>query len=168
MRRWLLVALACSGCAHERVVSTRVDTHEIDTPGAVRHAQAADRKYVPPALMGESSDPAYPAELLAQRLPSRTVAARVVVDESGSVTSVTPIEPLEDAVALRFFAAVVEACRTWRYAPYTEIATTAVEIPNDDGTVTTEYPSRALPFHRDYAFTFSQVGGRATVSSAKQ
>jgi hypothetical protein len=167
MWRWLLVALACTGCAHERVVSTRVDTREIDTPGAARYEMAANKKYIPPAFMSEPADPVYPPELLPQRLPPRAIAARVVVDESGSVTAVTPIEPLANEADERFFAAIVAACESWRYAPYTEVADTPIETPNDDGTVTTEYPSRALPFHLDYAFTFSQQDGRATVSAAR-
>ena len=157
-----------------------IDRAEFPNRGAVeaRTIESSAADTYPTATPGEEYDgalpfdelalPAYPENLLAQRWPPVAVRVRVVVDESGDVTDVTLLNASERAQL--FFPATAAALRTWTFVPLvkSERGAGPTQIVYHGFLTTYEGKATALPFHRDYEITFSQIGGKATVTSARE
>jgi TonB family protein len=118
-----------------------------------------------PAPMEDHVAPAYPAELLAQKLPAITVRVRLVVDENGIVNDATLLESPPNYP--QFFAAVQAAVRQWTYSPLVR------SVPAEEDTVLqfngwrSTYSGKAttMPFHQDYDIVFTQKDGEGVVTS---
>ena len=129
----LLVLL--SGCA-QQVHMTRaepppqrdgeVGVSEITAlvPVAARMVIADTETFFMPLARHDNALPAYPAALLAQRLPPQSACLRVSIDGAGTVMEAAPIEQPPDCpgsgadeVDARFFAAAEAAARHWQFDP---------------------------------------------------
>ena len=98
------------------------------------------------SLVLHAPAPQYPAALLARQLPPVTVRVSMVVDASGAVTHVTPLNA--DEVEPAFITATVDALMTWRFSPLTRTRNGVAE---------------PLPYSEIERFVFRQVNGRAVV-----
>lgn len=144
----------------------RVEAQALAEPDAQRYSAEGNVEYVQALGYPENAMPAYPAELLALRLPDVAVRARLIVDATGSVTDVTRFD---DRVDTRFFASVRDACLGWKYSPLLrlDLAAGPTTIEDSDGSVTYAGRPTALPFHRDYVFRFMQRDGKAEVGTSE-
>ena len=119
-----------------------------------------------PTPFPENAVPAYPEQLLADRLPPVRLSVRAVVNERGQVTDVSAIGvvPAEHEA---FFASVQAALLTWQFLPLVQITDGPGMTEIVNGNSTWNYPgqAKALPFHQDYAFVFQQQDGKGRVSA---
>ncbi|MDO5610719.1 MAG: hypothetical protein Q4G62_08140 [Pseudomonadota bacterium] len=83
---------------------------------------------------------------MARQLPPVTVRVRMVVDVTGGVVSVTPLNA--DEVEPEFISATVDALKGWHFAPLTRTRNGIAE---------------PLPYSEVESFVFRQVNGRAVV-----
>ncbi|WP_440222609.1 hypothetical protein ACQQ2N_16200 [Dokdonella sp. MW10] len=160
------VLAACSGVgsrperAHGQHSS--VQAHELAAPADERYRHSGDVTYTKPMPAGENPMPAYPAELLAQRLPPRTIAARLIFDAQGEVAEVRPLADDDSLETEAFMRSIRTAADSWHY-------TTLVERRRVTGAgsafaaMEVEIVETPMPFRLDFAFTFTQSDGRGTV-----
>lgn len=142
-----------------------VKAQELAVPASQRYEHSANVEYIQALAYPENVMPAYPAELLARRLPPTTVTVRLVVGPDGTVAGVESLDPTTTPERDRLFEVVREACLRWKFSPLVRLdldagPTTVVE---DGGATTYKGRPTALPFHLDYAFNFSQHDGRPQV-----
>lgn len=144
--------------------SGEVSAQRIEPSASDRYAFAQGATYDQPRAAADNPLPAYPVELLAQRLAPQAVRARLIVDTQGRVVEVRALDPTSEAAA-GFAASVHAACATWRFSPLTETRAVEQRRRLPDGDLEIEYvpETRALPFHLDYRFVFRQVDGRPVV-----
>lgn len=123
--------------------------------------------YDSPVPFDESAAPQYPASLLVQHLPPVSIKVRVIVDESGSVTQVSPLD-LAATADPSFFASIDATVRSWKFSPLVKFGkgagSTTIKFHGREQTY--EGAATALPFHRDYEFTFAQRDGEGFVSTS--
>jgi hypothetical protein len=129
-------------------------------------AAAPDEAYDYPRQFGDNAPPAYPDELLAQRMPPQRVPVRVIVDAAGIVTSISPLDagaPLDPA----FLTAIRTAVSAWKFTPLVHIKNGPgrTDITFQDVVSTYTGLATALPFHQDYEFWFTQRDGKGFVST---
>jgi hypothetical protein len=138
----------------------------VEVPASDRYKAAAGAHYEQPIASPKNPMPEYPLELLSKRLSPISVEVRVVVDTMGRVTSVTP-ETQPNQGQLPFVESVRSAVKTWEFTQLVEVVpgNEYTILPDADGSEAM-YPgkAKALPFHQDYRFTFSQTNGKANVS----
>lgn len=128
-------------------------------------------EYVKPQFQPGNPMPIYPADLVGLRLPVHVIAIRMIVDEKGAVSQVTP-SPLaastEDEYRPRFEESVKSALDRWYVSP----PQIRKFKPGDDldGDGKPDYrvmvASRTLKAFFDISFTFDIVDGKPVVRSA--
>ncbi|MET0225338.1 MAG: hypothetical protein ABW187_02745 [Dokdonella sp.] len=112
--------------------------------------------------------PAYPSSLLARPVPPTVVKVRLRVESDGAVFKVDPLDPSATADQRAFIEAVRDACWSWKYSPLIRMDLNRGETVRIEGNgLSTEFKGHptALPFHVDYAFTFSRRDGRPSVET---
>jgi TonB family protein len=129
-----------------------VSAEVLERPSAARYPTAPGVSYSGSAPSRDNPNPEYPAGLLARLLPPVTVMVRVVVGGDGAVSSASIIEPASEDAA--FGDATLAAVRAWTFDPLRRVTVT-------DG------KSEALPFTREFRFTFRQVNGHAVVDNVQ-
>jgi TonB family protein len=117
-------------------------------PEGSRYKNAPGVSYTNPEPERLNPVPTYPSYLLAKRLEPVEVIARVIVNATGSVDTVTIT--LNSSQEQAFSDATLTAVKTWTFRP----------LKRTEGLVT-----EPLPFTQEYRFTFKQVDGRAIVYS---
>lgn len=143
-----------------------VQARVVATKGVERYEESENVTYLPPVPATDNPAPAYPPELLSLRLPPTTVSVRIVVDESGVVTRVDPIDVAGTPAESAFLASIEDACRRWKFSPLIQ-GILDVEKQADGSIAILEAREKPLPFHLDYAFLFTQNDGQPTVSADK-
>lgn len=141
----------------------QVEASLLEASAAERYQHVEGVSFEQPTAFPENSVPTYPAAELRYRLAPVKVAVRVVVNAEGLVSSVEPLG--QSSEHREFLQSVQEAVQTWRYYPLvkTVLGTERTKIRVGDATTTYNGVATALPFHQDYAFTFSQLDGRPHV-----
>ena len=135
-------------------------------PVAARMQIADTETFFMPLASHDNVLPAYPAALLAQRLPPQSACLRVSIDGAGAVMDTAPVEQPPDcpgtgAADARFFAAAAAAARQWLFDPAVRC-----EYPNPqaqqarDCTGGRETPQAVSLAYR---FVFEQRDGRGSV-----
>ena len=175
---WTIAALLL-GCSHQVRETARPATPVPvagEVTGTAIEPNASERYeinasdpayYEQPTDYPDNPSPAYPSPLLAQRLPPATVRVRVVVNESGRVTQVQQLDADgADLHSDEFIASVQSTVAGWKYLPLVKVTpgeehTTLYYESNSFSTYSGK--AVALPFHKDYEFTFRQVDGRGSV-----
>ncbi len=161
---------ACASAPPKQTMSKlqgSVDVHELKAAESERYDHAGHVDYIQPLAYPENVSPAYPPDLLARRLPPIIVTVRLIVDTNGAVTEVRPLDAIEAPEQDRFFGAISAACRQWKFSALIRLdldagPTTVIE---DGESVVYSGQPKALPFHRDYAFGFSQRDGKPQVDT---
>jgi len=171
----VVLVLACFGCSSQAPkpqpppqakLSGQVTGGLIAAPASESYIAEKGAYYEQPICSSDNALPAYPPDLLSQRLPPVSVQVRVVVDELGQVSSVTSSESVGPR-QLPFVESVRSALQKWKFTQLVKV------IPGKDYTglrdgdgLQTFYPGKAtaLPFHQDYRFIFSQEEGKANVT----
>lgn len=173
----MALVLLSSGCAQQVSVTRaesppprdgEVGVSEISAlvPAEGRMEIADTETFFMPLASRGNALPAYPAALLARRLPPQMTCLRVSIDGAGAVMDAAPIEqppdcPSSAEVDVQFFAAAVAAARGWQFDP----------------AVRCEYPNLQAQQARDctggretpqavslaYRFVFEQREGRGSV-----
>ena len=170
----LLIASMLVACAAQQALksidlprSGDVAMTAVDATQEQSYSMAGDAQWVAPTPFSENEAPVYPTYLLAANLPPLTVRVRVIVDEGGVVTGSSALEAPPDYP--QFFAAVQAVVGGWKYWPLVKVLPAPgkrTDIFFHGYVSTYEGQAAALPFHQDYDFTFTQVDGRGTVTSA--
>lgn len=114
--------------------------------------------------------PIYPADLLADALPPRTVCLQVDIDESGKVSAATPaddVDPCPTGTEPAFVEAARSAVLTWRFDPalrcvFPDAATRELAIASCAGGE--EHPQA---IRIAYRFVFESLDGRGVVRMGK-
>jgi len=141
----------------------QVEASLLEATATERYQYVEGVSFEQPTPFPENAVPTYPVTQLRYRLAPVSVAVRVVVNSEGFVSSVEPLgQPSEHH---EFVQSVVEAVQTWRYYPLvkTVLGPERTKIRVGDATTTYNGVATALPFHQDYAFSFSQLDGRPHV-----
>jgi hypothetical protein len=170
---WILFATIC-GCASEkhldvsngRIVGA-VSGSIIPTKPQDQYSAKPGARFEAPASYSDNANPLYPEQLLAAKLPPIRVRVRIMVDEGGGVTSITPLDkvpPEQEA----FLSSVQSALSDWKFWPLVQITDRpgASTVTSSDGE-TKQYSGLAqpLPFYQDYQFVFRQHNGKGTTST---
>jgi hypothetical protein len=172
----VVLVLVCFGCSSqapksqrtpEAKLSGQVTGELIAAPASERYVAEKGAYYEQPLGSPDNALPAYPPDLLSQRLPPVSVQVRVVVDDLGKVTSITSSEQ-PSLGQLPFVESIRSTLQGWKFTQLVKV------IPGDDYTALPDadgsqifYPGKAtaLPFHQDYRFIFSQKNGKANVTA---
>jgi hypothetical protein len=170
----LCAALTACASAPPRPTTSKpqgsVDVRELKAVESERYDHAGHVDDIQPLAYPENVAPAYPADLLARRSPPTAVAVRLIVDTNGAVTEVQPLDAMETPGQKLFFGAISSTCRQWKFSRLIRLdldagPTTVVE---DGASVLYSGRPKALPFHRDYAFGFSQQDGKPHVDTVER
>lgn len=170
---WILLAAIC-GCASEKHLALSNGRIVGDVSGSIVPTKPRDQnsakpgtRLEAPASYSDNPNPLYPELLLAAKLPPIRVRVRILVDEGGGVTSVTPLDevpPEQEA----FLSSVQSALSDWKFWPLVQITDgpDASTVTSSDGE-TKQYSGLAqpLPFYQDYQFVFRQHDGKGTIST---
>jgi len=135
---------------------------------APAHIEPPRLEYIQPKPDPGNAPPVYPSSLLTRHVPSTLVKVRLRIESDGAVFKVDPLEPPATAVQRAFVEAVRDACWSWKYSPLIRMDLNRGETVRVDGNgSSTEFRGHptALPFHVDYAFTFSSRDGRPGVET---
>jgi len=162
-----------TGVQTTRAASSR---HAADGARAEDPAPAEDPAHVDPPRVEfiqpkpdpANALPAYPPSLLARHVPPTVVKVRLRIETDGAVFKVDPLDPPKTADQRVFVEAVRDACWSWKYSPLIRLDLNRGEtVRVDSKGSSTEFKGHptALPFHVDYAFTFSRRDGRPGVES---
>jgi hypothetical protein len=148
------------------VVSARAD----DPAGADRpaHVDPPRLEFIQPKADPGNAVPQYPSRLLTRHVPPTVVKVRLRIESDGAVFKVDPLEPPATADQRAFVEAVRDACWSWKYSPLIRLDLNRGEtVRVDDKGSSTAFKGHpmALPFHIDYAFTFSRRDGRPGVET---
>lgn len=176
MRQFAIVtaALLLAGCAATPsapdVRSGQVGVREVTegVSGEARLVLAPNETFAPPLPLPDNAVPAYPAALLAQRMPPRAVCVQVGIGEDGGVLGTAPAPVSGDCPDLSgddlvpFFDAAAAAAQTWRFEPAFRCVFPQPPGPDDacGGSDTEEIPQAVSLVFR---FVFEQQDGRGTV-----
>lgn len=147
----------------------RVGVTELDAavPAEMRLVLAENESFQPPLPDFDNALPDYPADLLALRLPPRSVCLRLSIDESGAVTEAEPIDQSPDCtvgmdIESAFHAAAAQAAMSWRFEPAFRCIFPDGTPPDSacgfDGTL--EVPQSVSLMYR---FVFEQIDGQGRV-----
>jgi TonB family protein len=152
-----LAFLAClvAGCATTPEETTSqtsfladgvVAAEIVDKPSSERYEIRPGEQFFSEVPRRENVRPAYPTQLLVERLGPISVTARIVVNASGEVEKAEIVE--SSAAIPQFSESVLAAVKTWTFLPLKRVVGNKLE---------------PLPFTQDYKFTFKQENGRAVV-----
>jgi TonB family protein len=171
-----LAAVVLPGCGAKKPVDLAatdrlgdVGMIRIEAPESQSYPVESDQTWQYASPWDDNLPPTYPESLLARRLPPTRVKVRMIVDETGRVTSVEPLDPAGTADPA-FLAAVQSALKIWTFRPLLKVepkkrdSTTLVFHGIQmtlDGLVT------PLPYHEDYEFAFTQRDGIGYVSTRR-
>lgn len=168
----LLLPLLLVGCASgpgkprtsrpEGEVQARV----VEAQPSERYEEADNVSYLRPMPAPDNPAPVYPPAWLPLRLPPAIVSVRLIVDETGAVSDVQWLDANGAPAQEAFYASVRAACRQWKFTPLIQ-GILEVEKQSDGSIAILEAREKALPFHLDYAFRFSQYDGQPAVSADK-
>ncbi len=176
---WMIAVLALAACATPPAVvrtpearsgearSGQVGMEDLTaTVAAAERMQLADNEhFLPPLPEPGNTVPAYPLELLIQRLPAQIVCLRVSIGEDGVVTSSALLERPPDcdvpAAAAQFVAAAQTTVASWHFDPALRCLFERGQKPKYltcDG-------AREVPqsVSLTYRFVFEQQDGRGSV-----
>lgn len=129
-----------------------------------------DVEFISPRAQPGNAPPVYPPRLVAARYGDATIAVRIVVSTSGSVSSIddSPLMnsragPMEE----EFRDAVEAAVSSWRFHPGKLRRVEKGEDYDLDGApdFTRVLSSENIPVYLDIRFDFSIVEGRGAVST---
>lgn len=126
----------------------RVNARILDVPSSEQYRMAANGHFSSPTAFSHNPMPQYPEALLVRRLPPAEVRIRVVVDADGVVTSTSPVGDVGPD-RQSFVDATIAAVTYWQFTP--------LYMTDEQG------QWQKMPFHQDYAFTFTQVDGKGSV-----
>jgi hypothetical protein len=92
----------------------------------------------------------------------------VVVNETGYVTRIRPLNEEDSPAYLAAFESTRSAVAGWHYLPLVRISAGpgSTTIKDEFGGFAASYDGVAvpLPFHQDYEFEYSQVDGKGNVT----
>jgi hypothetical protein len=120
-----------------------------------------------PTAYADNAIPSYPELLLAAERPPIQMRVRIIVNEGGDVTSVTPLDqvpPEQEA----FLSSIQTALSDWKFWPFVEITDrpgTSIVTASDGETKQYSGLAQPLPFYQDYQFVFRQHGGKGIISA---
>ncbi|MEH6417574.1 hypothetical protein [Pseudomonas sp. CGJS7] len=178
MKTWILpgaCALLLAACATtaprppaDDGRSGAVGVRSIDKlmPGTDRMQLADNETFQMPLAEAGNPLPAYPAELLTQRLPPQTVCLRVAIGADGRVMDSQPIAdaqagcPDGDGRDPRFIQAARTAAAQWRFDPAFRCVYPGPK-PDEQGCVTGV--EQAVAVSLAFSFVFEQQDGKGTV-----
>lgn len=170
------IALGLAGCASAPPAaqaeagarSGAVGVRSIDKQllGADRLALAANETFQMPLAEAGNAVPAYPEDLLAQRLGPQTVCLNLAIGADGTVSGSRPVEraegcPAPDAVDPRFVAAVRRAVADWRFDPAFRCVYPGARPADEQGCVSGREEPVAVSLA--FVFVFEQSDGRGRV-----
>lgn len=171
----VVFVLVFSGCSSQATkpqplpqakLSGQVTGGLIAAPASESYVAEEGAHYEQPVGSPDNALPAYPSDLLLQRLPPVSVQVRVVVNDLGKVTSVTCSEQATSS-QLPFVEIVRSTLLAWKFTQLVKVipSNTYTALPDGEGSQFI-YPGKAtaLPFHQDYRFIFSQKDGKASVT----
>lgn len=165
----LLAACAPTRPALEDARAGRVGVAEVDTavPAEMRLVLADNESFQLPLPDADNVLPEYPPDLLALRLPPRSVCLRLSINENGAVTDTAPIDQGPDCavgmdIESAFYAAAAQAAMSWRFDPAFRCIFPEGMEPHTacgfDGTL--EVPQAVSLVYR---FVFEQIDGQGRV-----
>ena len=164
--RFVDTGVQTTSAARRAADSTRsIDPALADAPA---HAEPPRLEYIQPKPDPGNALPVYPASLLKRQVPSTVVKVRLRIESDGAVFKVDPLEQPATADQRAFVEAVRDACWSWKYSPLIRMDLNRGEtVRVDSRGSSTEFKGHptALPFHIDYAFTFSRRDGRPGVET---
>ena len=133
---------------------------------APERMQLADNEtFQMPLAERDNAAPAYPRELLAQRLAPQTVCLNVAIGADGRVSGSDPVGieqgcPASMAAAPQFVEAAQAAVRQWRFDPAFRCVYPGAK-PQEEGCVTGK--EEAVAVSLAFSFVFEQKEGKGTV-----
>ena len=165
----LLAACAPTRPSPEDPRAGRVGVTEVDAavPAEMRLVLADNESFQPPLPDFDNALPDYPADLLALRLPPRSVCLRLSIDEHGAVRDTEPGDQGPDCAGGRdiesaFHAAAAQAAMGWRFEPAFRCIFPEGTPPDSacgfDGTLEVPQPVSLI-----YRFVFEQIDGQGRV-----
>lgn len=164
---------ACAGCAAKKPAEFvdpgrlgDVGILPIEAAPADSYTVESNEHYDYPVPWDDNLPPAYPEDLLAQRLPPVHVKVRMIVDEGGVVQR-TMLLDTPERTDPAFFAAIEAAVGRWTFMPLIRRKPAAGTTKLTYHGHTQQYAgvAAALPFHQDYEFTFTQRDGIGFVTT---
>lgn len=164
----VLLASCASGPATPGTAQRKgeVQARVVEARPSERYETTDNVTYLRPVPAADNPAPVYPAAWLPLRVAPTTVSARLIVDETGAVTDVRLLDANDSPAQDAFFASVRDACRQWKFTPLIQ-GILDVEKQADGSIAILEAREKALPFHLDYVFRFSQHDGQPAVSADK-
>lgn len=166
----LSILVACSSLrpgAKPSATQGDVSAQKLTAPDSERYEHLTNVEYIQTLAYPENVAPVYPVALLARRLPPMTVTVRLVVGANGTVAGVELLDETTTSERDHLFEAVREACLLWKFSPLIRLDLDAgpTVVTDDGGTTTYKGRPTPLPFHLDYAFSFSQHDGRPQIEA---
>lgn len=169
------LALALAACATApsadraagpvRIGQVGVEDLSAAVAASARMELGDDEHFLPPLPEPDNPLPAYPAELLAQRLPPQAVCLRVSISEAGWVVLSAPLQLPPDCelqgVPVQFVAAAQAAVAGWRFDPALRCVFKPGERPEHRTCVGAQEIPQAVSL--TYRFVFEQQDGRGAV-----
>ncbi|MEI2454342.1 hypothetical protein ABU614_13165 [Lysobacter firmicutimachus] len=133
---------------------------------AERLQLAANETFQMPLAEAGNAAPAYPDELLAQRLAPQTVCLNLAIGADGAVAGSRPVEraegcPAPATVDPRFFAAARRAVAQWRFDPAFRCVYPGAKPVDEQGCVSGREEPVAVSLA--FRFVFEQRDGRGLV-----
>lgn len=133
---------------------------------ADRLSLAANETFQMPLAEAGNAVPAYPEDLLAQRLGPQTVCLNLAIGADGAVTDSRPVEraegcPTPDTVDPRFFAAARRTVADWRFDPAFRCVYPGAKPADEQGCVSGREEPVAVSLA--FRFVFEQHDGRGLV-----
>jgi len=134
--------------------------------GADRLPLAANETFQMPLAEPGNAAPAYPEDLLAQRLAPQTVCLNLAIGADGAVAGSRAVEradgcPTPDTVDPRFFAAAQAAVAQWRFDPAFRCVYPGAKPAEEQGCVSGR--EEAVAVSLAFRFVFEQRDGRGLV-----
>jgi hypothetical protein len=132
-----------------------------------QHAAKQGTRLEAPVPYSDNATPLYPEPLLAETLPAIRVRVRILVDERGGVTSVTPLDAVPPEQE-PFLLSIRSALSDWRFWPFVQVTDgpgTSTVTSSDGETRQYSGAVQLLPFYEDYQFVFRQHDGKGTISA---
>ena len=170
----MVLALGLTACAStpkpqaDDPRSGAVGVRSIDKlmPSKDRMELADNETFQMPLAEANNAVPAYPAELLAQRLSPQTICLRVAIGADGKVMDSQPIDDAQagcggvTALDPRFIAAARSAAAQWRFDPAFRCVYPGPK-PDEQGCMTGKEEPVAVSLA--FSFVFEQKDGKGSV-----